>query len=116
MHPFRPVLSASSGCPAAINRRILSICDRQQSEMLYNLENTLFYQVDQMLVENDLYTFLAMLGKFILPGSALYLNKSILNISSDTEYQVDHPEETPHSRALSLTIYGISDFSACYET
>ena len=60
---------------------------------MYNIENTLFYQVDQMLVEKDLYHFLESLGQLILPGSALYLNKSILNINPDTEYQVDHPED-----------------------
>ena len=61
--------------------------------MMYNIENAMFYQVDQMMVEQDLYSFLSRLGHFILPGSALYLNKSILNINPDTQYQVDHPED-----------------------
>lgn len=92
-HPFRPVLSESCGCPETINEQIAAIHDRQQSEMMYNIENSLFYQVDQILVEKDLYGFLTRLGELILPGSALYLNKSILNINPDTEYQVDHLED-----------------------
>ena len=93
IHPFRPVLSESCGCPEAVNEQIRTIHNQQQSEMMYNIENTLFYQVDQMLVERDLYHFLESLGQLILPGSALYLNKSILNLNPDTEYQVDHPED-----------------------
>lgn len=102
IHPFRPVLSESCSCPAAANEQIRTIHNLQQSEMMYNIENTLFYRVDQMLVEKDLYHFLESLGQLILPDSALYLNKSILNINPDTEYQVDHPEDelimVPHCR------------------
>ncbi|MCR4646736.1 MAG: GGDEF domain-containing protein [Oscillospiraceae bacterium] len=101
-HPFRPVLAASCGCASVISGRLMLMHDRQQSEWMYNFENTLFYQVDQMLMEKKLYPFLAMLGAFILPDSALYLNKSILNINPDTEYQVDHPEDelimVPHCK------------------
>ena len=93
VHPFRPVLSGSCGCPEAINEHILSLHSRQKSEMQYNIENAMFYQVDQMMVEKELYSFLSRLGQFILPGSALYMNKSILNINPDTEYHIDHPED-----------------------
>lgn len=96
------MLSESCGCPEAVNEQIRTIHNQQQSEMMYNIENTLFYQVDQMLVEKDLYHFLESLGQLILSGSALYLNKSILNMNPDTEYQVDHPEDelimVPHYR------------------
>ena len=102
VHPFRPVLSESCGCPEAVNEHIQTIHNLQQSEMMYNIENALFYQVDQMLVEKDLYGFLERLGELILPGSAVYLNKSILNLNPDTEYQVDHPEDelimVPHCK------------------
>ena len=92
-HSFRPVFSGSCGCHETAGSHLFPEHDRQQSEMLYNTENTMFYQVDQMMVEKDLYAFLARLGQMILPGSALYMNKSILNINPDTEYQVDHPED-----------------------
>ena len=93
VHPFRAVFSESCGCPEAVNEQIQTINTLQQSEMMYNVENTLFNQVDRMLVRNDLYETLARIGEMLLPRSALYLNKSILNINPDTEYQVDHPEE-----------------------
>ena len=92
-HHFRPVFSESCGCPKAVNEQIQTINTLQQSEMMYNVENTLFYHVDQMLVGKDLYDALARIGELILPRSALYLNKSILNLNPDTEYQVDHPED-----------------------
>ena len=46
-HHFRPVFSESCGCPKVINEQIQTINTLQQSEMMYNVENTLFYQVDQ---------------------------------------------------------------------
>ena len=45
-HPFHPVFSGSCGCPEAADSPMLHEHDRQQSEMLYNIENTMFYQVD----------------------------------------------------------------------
>ncbi|MBR3333760.1 MAG: EAL domain-containing protein [Clostridia bacterium] len=92
-HRFRSIFSESCGCPGVDNERIRTINTLQQSEMMYNVENTLFYQVEQLQVEHDLFGALARVAELLLPRSALYLNKSILNINPDTEYQVDHPEE-----------------------
>ena len=92
-HRFRAVFSESCGCPGVDNERIRTINTLQQSELMYNVENTLFYQVEQLQVEHDLYNALSRVAELLLPRSALYLNKSILNINPDTEYQVDHPEE-----------------------
>ena len=102
-HRYRPVFSESCGCPRVVNKQIRNIISMQQSEMMYNFENALFDQVDRMLVRDDLYDVLSRIGELILPDSALYLNKSILNLNPDTEYQVDHPEDemimVPHCRS-----------------
>ena len=92
-HHFRPVLSESCGCPAVVNEKIQTINTQQQSEMMYNVENMLFYQVEQLQVDQNLYGSLARVAELLTPGSALYLNKSTLNLNPDTEYQVDHPED-----------------------
>jgi len=99
---FRPVLSESCGCPKAVNEKIQAMNIQQQSEMMYNFENNLFDQVDRMLAHDDLRDVLNRVGELILPDSALYLNKCIVNLNPDTEYQMDHPENemiiVPHCR------------------
>ena len=90
---FRPVFSESCGCPKAECETIRLMNIQQQSEMMYNFENTLFDKVDRMLAQDDLHDVLTRVAEVILPDSALYLNKSILNLNPDTEYQMDHPED-----------------------
>ena len=90
---FRPVFSESCGCPKAECETIRMMNIQQQSEMMYNFENTLFDQVNRMMARDDLHDALTRVAELILPDSALYLNKSILNLNPDTEYQMDHPED-----------------------
>ena len=53
--------------------------------------------------EKELYGFLARVGELLLPGSALYLNRSLLESNPDTDNMPDHPEDelimVPHCNA-----------------
>ena len=102
-HFYSPVRSSSCGCPANVHERFNALRTLRHAEVLFNHENTLYYVVDQLLEERELYAFLARLAVLLLPDSALYLNRSILEPDLDIDAIPDHPEEElimiPHCEA-----------------
>ena len=92
-YPYRTVLTESCGCPAVTHKRFSALKTLQRAKVLSVHENSMYYAIDQLLEEKDLYSFLEKVGELILPDSALYLNRSLLETNPDTEHMPDHPEE-----------------------
>ena len=92
-HSYRNVFTESCGCPSVAHDRFNPLRTLRQVEVLFSHENTMYYAVDRMLEEKDLYPFLGKIGELLLPDSALYLNRSLLETNPDTTNMPDHPEE-----------------------
>ena len=92
-HHYKTVLTESCGCPGFIHERFTAMQTYRKAENLFTHENTLYYVVDQLLDEKDQYSFLNRIGTLLLPDSALYLNRSLLESNPDTVHMPDHPEE-----------------------
>ncbi len=103
MHSYRPVLMESCGCPPVTHERFNVLRTLRRTDTLLTHENTMYYAVDRLLEEKELYPFLSRVGELILPDSALYLNRSLLETNPDTDHMPDHPEEElimiPHCEA-----------------
>ena len=103
MHSYRPVMTESCGCPPVSHERFNVLRTMRRTEALFTHENTMYYAVDRLLEEKELYPFLSRIGELILPDSALYLNRSLLETAPDTDHMPDHPEEElimiPHCEA-----------------
>ncbi len=92
-HLYSPVLSCSCGCPPSPHPRFNPLRTLRLANSLFSHENMLYYVVDQMLDEKELYPFISRVSKLLLPDSALYLNRSLLETNFDTDAIPDHPEE-----------------------
>lgn len=102
-HGYRTVLTESCGCPFVGHNRFNPLRTLRHADALFTHENTMYYAVDRLLEEKELYGFLARVGELLLPGSALYLNRSLLESNPDTDNMPDHPEDelimVPHCNA-----------------
>ena len=102
-HNYRTVLTESCGCPSVGHNRFNPLRTLRHADALFTHENTMYYAVDRLLEEKELYGFLARIGELLLPGSALYLNRSLLESNPDTDNMPDHPEDElimiPHCNA-----------------
>ena len=92
-HTYRTVLTESCGCSAVTHNRFSALKSLQRAKALSVHENSMYYAIDQLLEEKDLYSFLEKVGEMILPDSALYLNRSLLEANPDMDHMPDHPEE-----------------------
>ena len=92
-HRYRTVLTESCGCPFFGHERFNALHTLRQAEVLFTHENTMYYAVDRMLEEKELYPFLERIGELLLPDSALYLNRSLLESNPDMDHMPDHPED-----------------------
>ena len=93
IHRYNNVFTESCGCPHFEHKRFNVLRTLRQAEMLFTHENTTYYAVDRMLEERELYPFLGKIGELLLPDSALYLNRSLLETNPDMDHLPDHPEE-----------------------
>ncbi len=92
-HHYSMVLTGSCGCPPVMHERYNVLRTLRQAEALFTHENTMYYAVDRMLEEKELYPFLGRIAELILPDSALYLNRSLLETNPDMDHMPDHPED-----------------------
>ena len=92
-HSYRMILTESCGCPAHSHERFNALQTLRQAEVLFTHENITYYAVDRMLEEKEIYPFLGKIGELLLPDSALYLNRSLLETNPDTDHMPDHPED-----------------------
>ena len=102
-HQYRTVLTESCGCPAVTHNRFNVLHSLRQAEVLFTHENTMYYTVDRMLEEKESYPFISRIAELLLPDSALYLNRSLLESNPDMDHMPDHPEDElimiPHCEA-----------------
>ena len=92
-HQYRTVLTESCGCPAVTHNRFNVLHSLRQAEVLFTHENTMYYAVDRMLEEKESYPFISRIAELLLPDSALYLNRSLLESNPDMDHMPDHPED-----------------------
>ncbi len=92
-HSYNNILTESCGCPAFVHKRFTALRTLRQAEMLFTHENTTYYAIDRMLDEKELFPFLGRISELLLPDSALYLNRSLLESNPDTDHMPDHPED-----------------------
>ncbi len=92
-HSYRMILTESCGCPAHSHERFNALQTLRQAEVLFTHENITYYAVDRMLEEKEIYPFLGKISELLLPDSALYLNRSLLETNPDTDHMPDHPED-----------------------
>lgn len=92
-HSFQPVYSESCGCPCTENDRFDALTVYRRSEALNDHENDLYHQVERLLLQKEPNEFLKMVSVFLLPGSFICLNKSLLSIYSGADYNLDRIED-----------------------
>ncbi len=93
-HLFRPVLSESCGCPAEENRRFDALTLFRRIERLNRHENDLALKKSILASKHDAKTFWDLLSRIILPDSAVYINRSFMDIFAGKDYTVDSAENT----------------------
>ena len=92
-HHYKTVLMESCGCGHFHHPRFNALHTFRQAEAFVNHENTLYYSVEQLLeLDNELERF-RKLASILLPGSALYINRSLLESDADAEYHANRIED-----------------------
>ncbi len=85
-HSYTPVIAESCGCTGYTHPRFNALHTFRQAEAMFNHENTTYYAVEQMLEMTDVHDVLYQLSSLLLPDSALYINRSLLEADPDAEY------------------------------
>ncbi len=92
-HYYSPVIAESCGCSGFFHPRFNAIHTFRQAEAMFYHENTMYYNVEQLLELTDMHPMLEMLSGMLLRDSALYINRSLLESAPDAEYAANHLEE-----------------------
>ncbi len=92
-HQYTPVIAESCGCPGFTHPRFNALHTFRQAEAMFTHENTMYYTVEQMLDMTEIHEVLHQLSSLLLPDSALYINRSLLESDPDTEYTVKELED-----------------------
>lgn len=93
IHSFKPVHAGTCGCPDIDDDRYDALTVYRRSEVLATHENDLYHLVERMLMQKTPEGFLGKVAASLLPGSAIYLNKRILDINSGVDYSAESLEE-----------------------
>ena len=86
IHHYKTVLMESCGCGHFHHPRFNALHTFRQAEAFVNHENNLYYSMEQLLELKDRLDVFRKLSAVLLPGSALYINRSLLESDPDTEY------------------------------
>ena len=92
-HPYSPVIAESCGCTGHFHPRFNALHTFRQAEAMFNHENVTYYTVEQMLEMTDVHDVLHQLSALLLPDSALYINRSLLEADPDAEYTMKQLED-----------------------
>ena len=92
-HPYKTVLMESCGCAHVHHPRFNALHTFRQAEAFVNHENTLYYAVEQLLELKGHMDILRKLAAILLPGSALYINHTLLESDPDMEYHSNSVED-----------------------
>ena len=101
---FKAIPAESCGCPAIPHPRLDTLYTYRQTETLFNHENMIYYGVERLLRLTDIHDILNMLSALLLPDSALYMNRILLEADPDAEYTQTELEEE-----LIMVPYRVSD-------
>ena len=83
---YEAIITESCGCPAIPHPEMDTLYSYQQTEALFNHENMIYYGVERLLKLKDIHEILEMLSALLLPDSALYMNRILLEADPDAEY------------------------------
>ena len=92
-HHYKTVLMESCGCSHITHPRFNALSTFQQAEAIVNHENNLYYSIEQLLELKDRLDEFRKLSAILLPDSALYINRSLLESDPDVEYRTNRIEE-----------------------
>ena len=92
-HHYKTLLTESCGCAHIHHPRFNALRTFRQAETFVSHENNLYYSVEQLLELKDQLEVFRKLSATLLPGSALYINRNMLESDSGTEYQSNRIED-----------------------
>ena len=92
-HSYKTLLMESCGCGHFHHPRFNALHTFRQAESFVNHENNLYYSMEQLLELKDELDIFRKLSATLLPDSALYINRSLLESDPDAEYNATHIED-----------------------
>ena len=104
LHKYDAVMTESCGCPPVPHPHLSTLYTYRQTEALFNHENMIYYGVEQLLRLSDIHEILDMLSALLLPDSALYMNRILLEADPDAEYT-----QTTLEDEMIMVPYRVSD-------
>ncbi len=92
-HGYKTVLTESCGCQHILHPRYNALRTFRQAEGFTMHENGLYYSIEQLLELKDHLEIFRKLSGILLPGSAIYLNRSLIESDPETEYRLNRIED-----------------------
>ncbi|MBR4577086.1 MAG: EAL domain-containing protein [Clostridia bacterium] len=92
-HSYKTLLMESCGCGHVHHPRFNALRTFRQAETFVNHENNLYYSMEQLLELKEPLDIFRKLSATLLPGSALYLNRSMIEANPDEEYHANRIED-----------------------
>ncbi len=92
-HSYKTILMESCGCGHFQHPRYNAMHTFSQAENLIAHENDLYYSMEQLLELSDRLDVFRKLSAVLLPGSALYINRGLLEAGPEEEYRSDRIED-----------------------
>ncbi len=92
-HSYQTILMESCGCGHFHHPRYNAMHTFSQAENLIAHENDLYYSMEQLLELSDRLDIFRRLSACLLPGSALYINRGLLEAGPEEEYRSERIED-----------------------
>lgn len=92
-HAYIALPMESCGCGHFHHPRFNALHSFTHAENLSTHENNLYYAMEQLLQQKEDLDVFRKLSSILLPGSALYINRSLLETSPDEEYSSNRIED-----------------------
>ena len=92
-HHYKTLLMESCGCGHIHHPRFNALSTFRQAETFVNHENNLYYSMEQLLELRAELDVFRKLSAMLLPDSALYINRNLLESDPDEEYRSNRIED-----------------------
>ncbi|MBR0513996.1 MAG: EAL domain-containing protein [Clostridia bacterium] len=92
-HQYKTVIMESCGCAHLHHPRFNAMRTYRQAESFVSHENNLYYSLEQTLELRDRLEIFRKLSAILLPDSALYINRSLLEAEPGEEYSANRIED-----------------------
>ncbi len=92
-HHYKTVRMESCGCGHFNHPRFNVLHTFRQAESLVTHENNFYYSVEQLMELRGDLDILRKLSAILLPDSALYINRSLIESDPDAEYEANRIED-----------------------